>query len=214
MFFNKKKINTATDRINLTTQAKTNQFVKDLKEESEKFDVIFACVHFQDSYAELKTALENSALPFNYFDRSSASFHKYGMSDKNGNIFLSRVDDLPSEVSRNDIFSGSKILILVYERFPDGSEDKKITDFASMIGANVTLRYYGALDEPLLKLFSGERLTPLLSALGLKDDEFIEHPMISNAIEKAMEKVASLRVGNTPAYNSADWMKYNIHQEN
>ncbi|MDR1703380.1 MAG: preprotein translocase subunit SecA, partial [Clostridiales bacterium] len=50
-------------------------------------------------------------------------------------------------------------------------------------------RFYVALDDELMRLFGSERIKGVLGALGLKEDDPIEHKMLSNAIENAQKKV-------------------------
>ncbi len=52
-------------------------------------------------------------------------------------------------------------------------------------------RFYVTLEDDLMRLFGGERIQKMLSGLGIKEGETIEHPWITNAIEKAQKKVES-----------------------
>lgn len=50
------------------------------------------------------------------------------------------------------------------------------------------LTCFTSLDAPIMQLFGGERLKNIMSQLGLKEAEPIEHALVSKSIEKAMEK--------------------------
>lgn len=50
-------------------------------------------------------------------------------------------------------------------------------------------RFYLSLDDDLMRIFAGERVRNMMTSLGMKDGEAIEHRMVSNAIEKAQRRV-------------------------
>ena len=56
-------------------------------------------------------------------------------------------------------------------------------------------RFYISLEDDLMRLFGSERLMSVFNALGVADGEQIEHKMLSNAIEKAQEKIESNNFG-------------------
>ena len=50
-------------------------------------------------------------------------------------------------------------------------------------------RFYISLEDDLMRLFGSERLMKVFTSLGVEENEQIEHKMLSNAIEKAQEKI-------------------------
>ena len=50
-------------------------------------------------------------------------------------------------------------------------------------------RFYISLEDDLMRLFGSERLMKVFTSLGVAENEQIEHKMLSNAIEKAQEKI-------------------------
>jgi len=56
-------------------------------------------------------------------------------------------------------------------------------------------RFYISLEDDLMRLFGSERLMGIFNALGVADGEQIEHKMLSNAIEKAQQKIESNNFG-------------------
>ena len=56
-------------------------------------------------------------------------------------------------------------------------------------------RFYIALEDDLMRLFGSERLMDMFNALGVPENEQIEHKMLSNAIEKAQMKIESNNFG-------------------
>ncbi len=56
-------------------------------------------------------------------------------------------------------------------------------------------RFYISLEDDLMRLFGSERLMGVFSALGVAEGEQIEHKMLSNAIEKAQQKIEGNNFG-------------------
>jgi preprotein translocase subunit SecA len=50
-------------------------------------------------------------------------------------------------------------------------------------------RFYMSLEDDLLRIFGGERITKIMEKLGMEEGEPIEHNLISKAIEGAQKKV-------------------------
>ena len=50
-------------------------------------------------------------------------------------------------------------------------------------------RFYISLEDDLMRLFGSERLMSMFNALGVPENEQIEHKMLSSAIEKAQERI-------------------------
>ncbi|WP_294146938.1 preprotein translocase subunit SecA [uncultured Clostridium sp.] len=56
-------------------------------------------------------------------------------------------------------------------------------------------RFYISLEDDLMRLFGSEKLMSMFSALGVPENEQIEHKMLSNAIEKAQMKIETNNYG-------------------
>ncbi len=69
---------------------------------------------------------------------------------------------------------------------------------------------YSAMDEPLFKHFGSEKLIPLMKMMGMKEDEVIEHSMVSKSIIKGQEKIAQQVTIEQSAGSQEEWMRKNI----
>ena len=56
-------------------------------------------------------------------------------------------------------------------------------------------RFYISLEDDLMRLFGSEKLMNMFNALGVPENEQIEHKMLSNAIEKAQMKIENNNYG-------------------
>jgi hypothetical protein len=69
---------------------------------------------------------------------------------------------------------------------------------------------FSALDEPLFKHFGSDKLIPLMKMMGMKEDEVIEHSMVSKSIIKGQEKIAQQVTLEQSAASQEEWMRKNI----
>ena len=56
-------------------------------------------------------------------------------------------------------------------------------------------KFYISLEDDLMRLFGSEKLMNMFNALGVPEGEEIQHKMLTNAIEKAQEKIESNNFG-------------------
>ncbi len=79
--------------------------------------------------------------------------------------------------------------ILGTERHESRRIDNQLRGRAGRQGDPGSSRFYLALEDDLLRIFGGERITGIMEKLGMEEGEPIEHNMISRAIENAQAKV-------------------------
>lgn len=79
--------------------------------------------------------------------------------------------------------------ILGTERHESRRIDNQLRGRAGRQGDPGSSRFYLSLEDDLLRIFGGERISGIMNKLGLEEGEPIEHKMISRAIENAQRKV-------------------------
>ncbi len=81
------------------------------------------------------------------------------------------------------------LFILGTERHESRRIDNQLRGRAGRQGDNGVSRFYLSLEDELMRIFGGERITGLMETMGMKDDEVIEHPWLSRSIEGAQKRV-------------------------
>ncbi|MBW2335823.1 MAG: preprotein translocase subunit SecA [Deltaproteobacteria bacterium] len=79
--------------------------------------------------------------------------------------------------------------ILGTERHESRRIDNQLRGRSGRQGDPGSSRFYLSLEDDLLRIFGGERITGIMEKLGMQEGEPIEHNMISRAIENAQAKV-------------------------
>src|SRR5690606_10440448 len=75
------------------------------------------------------------------------------------------------------------------ERHESRRIDNQLRGRAGRQGDPGSSRFYVSLEDDLMRLFGSERISALMERLGWQDDQPIEHPQVSRAIENAQKKV-------------------------
>ena len=98
-----------------------------------------------------------------------------------------KLDDVSKELG------GLKIIGT--ERHESRRIDNQLRGRAGRQGDPGESRFYISLEDDLMRLFGSEKLMSMFNALGVPENEQIEHKMLSNAIEKAQMKIETNNYG-------------------
>ncbi len=77
------------------------------------------------------------------------------------------------------------------ERHESRRIDNQLRGRSGRQGDPGSSRFYVSLEDELMRLFGSERIRGVMDKLGVDEDQPIEHPIISKAIESAQKKVES-----------------------
>lgn len=81
------------------------------------------------------------------------------------------------------------LFVLGTERHDARRIDDQLRGRSGRQGDPGETQFYVSLEDPLMRIFGGERIQGMIGALGLKDDEAIQNKFISNSLEKAQAKI-------------------------
>lgn len=96
---------------------------------------------------------------------------------------------------RDKVVAAGGLHIIGTERHESRRIDNQLRGRAGRQGDVGSSRFYISLEDDLMRLFGSDRLTGIVNALGLEDDQAIEHKMLSSAIENAQKKVEGKNFG-------------------
>jgi preprotein translocase subunit SecA len=90
---------------------------------------------------------------------------------------------------RQEVLAAGGLHILGTERHESRRIDNQLRGRSGRQGDPGSSRFYLSLEDDLLRIFGGEKITIWMERMGLKDDERIEHRWINKSIENAQKKV-------------------------
>ncbi|ODL94347.1 preprotein translocase subunit SecA [Acinetobacter pittii] len=93
------------------------------------------------------------------------------------------------EQDHEDVLQAGGLHIIGSERHESRRIDNQLRGRAGRQGDPGVSRFYLSLEDDLMRIFAGDRVVGMMRAMGLKEDEAIEHKMVSRSIENAQRKV-------------------------
>ena len=94
-----------------------------------------------------------------------------------------------------DAKAAGGLKIIGTERHESRRIDNQLRGRSGRQGDPGESRFYISLEDDLMRLFGSEKLMDMFNAMGVPENEPIEHKMLSNAIEKAQKKIETNNFG-------------------
>ncbi|KXB29332.1 preprotein translocase subunit SecA [Dechloromonas denitrificans] len=89
----------------------------------------------------------------------------------------------------DQVLASGGLHIIGSERHESRRIDNQLRGRAGRQGDAGSSRFYLSLDDPLLRIFAGERLRAIMDKLKMPEGEAIEHPLVTRSLESAQRKV-------------------------
>jgi preprotein translocase subunit SecA len=93
------------------------------------------------------------------------------------------------QVRHNQVIAAGGLHIIGTERHESRRIDNQLRGRSGRQGDPGSSRFYLSLEDPLLRIFAGERVNAIMQRLGMPEGEPIEHSMVTRSIESAQRKV-------------------------
>ncbi len=93
------------------------------------------------------------------------------------------------EKNHDAVLASGGLHIIGSERHESRRIDNQLRGRAGRQGDPGVSRFYLSLEDDLMRIFAGDRIVSMMRAMGLTEDEAIEHKMVSRSIENAQRKV-------------------------
>jgi preprotein translocase subunit SecA len=102
-----------------------------------------------------------------------------------------RADKLRSEwqALHNQVVKAGGLHIIGTERHESRRIDNQLRGRSGRQGDPGSSRFYMSLEDPLLRIFAGDRINRIMVMLKMPEGEAIEHAMVTRSIESAQRKV-------------------------
>ncbi|MBI3562668.1 MAG: preprotein translocase subunit SecA [Gammaproteobacteria bacterium] len=93
------------------------------------------------------------------------------------------------QTRHDQVIASGGLHIIGTERHESRRIDNQLRGRSGRQGDPGSSRFYLSLEDNLMRIFASERVAGLMQRLGMQDDEAIEHPWVTKAIENAQRKV-------------------------
>jgi preprotein translocase subunit SecA len=95
------------------------------------------------------------------------------------------------QLRHDQVIAAGGLHIIGTERHESRRIDNQLRGRSGRQGDPGSSRFYLSLEDPLLRIFGGERLSAIMQRLKMPEGEPIEHPIVNRSIAKAQTRVES-----------------------
>ncbi|MEW6608568.1 MAG: preprotein translocase subunit SecA [bacterium] len=95
----------------------------------------------------------------------------------------------PDPKEHDEVVKSGGLHILGTERHESRRIDNQLRGRAGRQGDPGSSKFYLSLEDDLMRIFGSEKIQGIMETLGLGEDDVIEHPWITTAIERAQKQV-------------------------
>ena len=181
------------DAVYMTKKEKFNAVVEAVKEAHAKHQPVLVGTITIETSELLSRMLKREGIPHNVLN---AKFHELeaeivaqaGQAD--AVTIATNMAGRGTDIKLDDVArEAGGLKIIGTERHESRRIDNQLRGRSGRQGDPGESRFYISLEDDLMRLFGSERLMKVFTSLGVEENEQIEHKMLSNAIEKAQEKI-------------------------
>ena len=181
------------DAVYMTKKEKFNAVVQSVKEAHEKQQPVLDGTITIETSELISRMLKREGIPHNVLN---AKFHELeaeivAQAGQAGAVTIAtNMAGRGTDIKLDDVSrAAGGLKIIGTERHESRRIDNQLRGRSGRQGDPGESRFYISLEDDLMRLFGSERLMKVFTSLGVAENEQIEHKMLSNAIEKAQEKI-------------------------
>ena len=181
------------DAVYMTKKEKFNAVVEAVKEAHERHQPVLVGTITIETSELLSKMLRRQGIQHNVLN---AKFHELeaeivAQAGQAGAVTIAtNMAGRGTDIKLDDVArEAGGLKIIGTERHESRRIDNQLRGRSGRQGDPGESRFYISLEDDLMRLFGSERLMKVFTSLGVAENEQIEHKMLSNAIQKAQEKI-------------------------
>ena len=181
------------DAVYMTKKEKFNAVVEAVKEAHAKQQPVLVGTITIETSELISKMLRREGIPHNVLN---AKFHELeaeivAQAGQAGAVTIAtNMAGRGTDIKLDDVAKeAGGLKIIGTERHESRRIDNQLRGRSRRQGDPGESRFYISLEDDLMRLFGSERLMKVFTSLGVAENEQIEHKMLSNAIQKAQEKI-------------------------
>jgi len=214
LWFNKKAQSKHNeDKIYMSNKSKLDAVAIDLKSRPSRSPVLFVSYFFNKTKEELVKILDEQQVKYSAVENEFAG--GINITDEAA-IYLIKAKTLDKVFNFKNYATKTESHIcdfLFAEHYPTYSKEESVLNkIDELTGCKAVILFYASLDEPLFKFFGGDNIKNMMIKLGIKEDECIQHSMVTKSIENAQKKIEKKISSDFETPSQDDWFLKNYPQ--
>jgi hypothetical protein len=200
---------TYNDRVWKTKLMAWRGMITDALTSVTKNEVPIVFTFFEREQAEILTYLTEKNVP--YYQLSSELAGEAAQQEKV--VFVCDATFIQSSALLN-LLKGwqakGKVSFLFAGHYPLPSKEDQLIQKLNAAFPQCPIIFYSSLDEPAFEIFGSDRIVGLLEKMGMKEEEAIEHTMVSQSMKRARAKIESSVAKEIITQSEAEWYAKNV----
>ncbi|MCB0506979.1 MAG: hypothetical protein KDD21_01640 [Bacteroidetes bacterium] len=186
-FFKKKNVLKTTDYIFRSEEAKYQKLAVNLLAQKK----VLLLYYFEDTKQQLINILQANNIAFSEIESAAPT------------VYLLQASTLLNKINISDYH------IIFAEHHPSFQIENNIKQHLVETLSQNEVIFYTSLEDVLLQKFGSERIIAILDKMGFKEDEIIEHKMISDSIINVQQKIDKQLQFTSDTRMRKDWFEIN-----
>lgn len=208
--FLKSSAPTYSDKVWKTSDYAMKGMITDALLHWKQGDTVFVTAYFSEGFSRIIEFLSQHQVPY-----ALLNSEEYDPAAISSTVFLieSSFFKLPSAAERiAKISARGQKFVLIFGHYPLPNKEtlwlQKIQPLP-----NVKITFYSSLEDAAFKPFNGDRMIDMMEKMGMKEDEAIEHTMVTNAMERARKKIQEDVLVEQEASSEEEWFRKNLKKK-
>lgn len=171
---------------------------------------VVVVAHFDDSLVATGLYLAEAGIPFSTHEQWGHAERQRLLSAPN-KVRLVLARNLPEVASGGKAVKGATYGVsfrLVELHVLDAENEHVLAYALSLPGSRIEAGI--SFEDPLARQFSKPWVKTMMGSLGLKPGDAIRSPMVSRAMQRAVQKLGKRVGGNEPASSLGEWISRNL----
>jgi hypothetical protein len=209
-FTPRRRIELLEDRVWYDRHAKWTGITREIQNRRAYDRRIVIVAHFPQSLADACDVFDVTGIDFQPFSdplQADALMAENSQLPQTIALLAEQLDDDAGRVIEETSLESATLLVI--ERHPLPEPDERIVEFARQIPGRPRVRFYLALDEPLMLRLGGNWLPAMLQHLGMERTEPIQSAMVSRSLKKAQRHLRDETSLNEPTQSAEEWFERN-----
>jgi len=198
------------DKVYMDDKSKYNAIIEELKLHKISATPLFVVYFFDEIKEKVIKLFEEQQIKYHIIEPEFVG--DLNLSAE-GEIYLIKAKTL------NKVFNLKQInhkaekqnsSFLFVEHYPIFSKEEAILNKIDLLTENKgVVWFYDSLDDPLLHVFGSDNIKVMMQRFGLKENESIEHSLVTKSISNAQKKIEKKITNDSEAISQDAWFKKN-----
>ena len=196
-----------SDKVWMTRDAALKGMMTEALLSLTKSEVPLVLSFFEDKQQEVIDFATSKNAPHSVIDSNS-------LTNNDKSVLLMNAQWLSSSSQAMDFLiqlsKAVKLNVMFYGHYPiPEKENQLLSKISTTIKIGTTVKFFSSLDDRAFEMFGADNIKNIMERMGMKEDEAIEHAMVTKSMERARHKIEAGVSQETVTSTEVEWYDRN-----